>query len=87
MTAGLCPDPLGELERFPRPPSTVGAIEGNTLAAVQGRFAARRGVESTLEEAEMNDKVTSKSIIVRDFDFRPKCMCGSRAPPVPGERA
>ena len=32
-------------------------MEGNTLAAVKVRFAARkRGVESTLEEAEMNEK-------------------------------
>ena len=57
MAAGLRPDPLGVLERSPRPPSTV-AMEGNTLAAVKGRFAARKGggVESTLEEAEMNEK-------------------------------
>src|SRR5208282_3815689 len=36
LAAGLRPDPLGELERSPWPPSTVGAMEGNTLAAVKG---------------------------------------------------
>jgi hypothetical protein len=60
LAAGHRPDPLGELERSPRPPSTVGAMEGNTLAAAKERFAARKGVgggvESTLEEAEMNEK-------------------------------
>src|SRR5208282_2239331 len=35
LAAGLRPDPLGELERSPRPPSTVGAMDGNTLAAVK----------------------------------------------------
>ena len=40
----------------PTGPSTVGAMEGNTIAAVKGRFAARKGVESTLEEAEMIEK-------------------------------
>ena len=34
LAAGLRPDPLGELERSPRPPSAVGAMEGNILAAV-----------------------------------------------------
>ena len=34
LAAGLHPDPLGELERSPRPPSAVSAMEGNTLAAV-----------------------------------------------------
>src|SRR5208282_3789050 len=42
LAAGLRPDLLGEpartcwgvLKRSPRPPSTVGAIEGNILAAV-----------------------------------------------------
>ena len=55
LAAGLRPDQLGELKRSPRPPSTVGAMEGNILAAVW-RFAARKGVERTLEEAEMNEK-------------------------------
>jgi len=31
LTAGLRPDPLRELERSPRPPTAVGAMEGNTL--------------------------------------------------------
>ena len=31
-------------------------MEGNILAAQYGRFAARKGVESTLEEAEMIEK-------------------------------
>ena len=35
LAAGLRPDPLGELERSPRPSSTVGAMEENTLAAVK----------------------------------------------------
>ena len=34
LATGLRPDPLGELERSPRPPSAVGAMEGNTLASV-----------------------------------------------------
>ena len=34
LAAGLCPDPLGQLERSLRPPSTVGAMEGNMLAVV-----------------------------------------------------
>src|SRR5208282_2977891 len=34
LAAGLRPDPLGELERSLRPPSAVGAMEGNALAAV-----------------------------------------------------
>src|SRR5271157_5226556 len=58
----------------PTGPSTVDAMEGNTLAAVKGRFAARKrgGMESTLEEA----------IYHRErFRLQAKCMCGSRAPP------
>jgi hypothetical protein len=31
-------------------------MEGKTPAAVKWRFAARKGVESTLEEAEINEK-------------------------------
>ena len=31
----------------------------------------------------MNDRVTSKSIIARDFVFKSKCMLGGRAPPEP----
>ena len=34
LVAGLRPDPLEELERSPRPPSTVGTMEGNILAVV-----------------------------------------------------
>ena len=34
LAAGLRPDPLEELERFLRPSGTVGAMEGNILAAV-----------------------------------------------------
>ena len=34
LAAGLSQDPLGELERYPRPSSTVGAMESNILAAV-----------------------------------------------------
>ena len=28
-------------------------------------------------------RVTSKSVIARDFVFKPKCMFGGRAPPEP----
>src|SRR5208282_5855841 len=57
LAAGLRPDPLGELERSPRPPSTVGAMEGNILAVVRALCGEKGGgVESTLEEVEMNEK-------------------------------
>src|SRR5208282_4940517 len=51
LAAGLRQDPLGSLSA-PRPPSTVGAMEGNILAEVWAR-AARKGNVRTLEEAEM----------------------------------
>ena len=35
----------------------------------------------------MNERVTSKSIIARDFVFKSKSMLGGRAPPGPAERA
>ena len=55
LAAGLRPDPLEELQRSPRPPSTVGAMEGNILAAVWalcgeeggrgGKYVGRSGDE------------------------------------------
>ena len=57
LAAGLRPDPLGELECSPRPPSTVGGMEGNILAVVRALCGEKGGgVESTLEEVEMNEK-------------------------------
>ena len=47
LAAGLRPDTLGELERSPRPPSTVGAMEGNTIRS--------KGASQTLFS---HDKIT-----------------------------
>ena len=62
-------------------------MEGNILAAVWALCGEEGvGVESTLEEAEMNEKDTSKSVTTRDFVFRSKFMFGGRASPGPAER-
>jgi hypothetical protein len=39
-----------------------------------------------VEGAEMNERVTSKSAIAKDFIIMSKCMFSGRAPPGPAER-
>ena len=85
--AGLRPDPQGELKRSPGPLAAVGAMEGNTLAAVRGALWRRKeGGEVRLKDRSLMRRVTSKSVIARDIVFMSKLLFGGRAPPGPAER-
>ena len=67
LVAGLRPDPLGEQLSSPQLPSRGGCTgREHSLAAVRSALRRERGWQY-VEGAEMTEKVTFKSVIVRDF--------------------
>jgi len=58
LAAGLCPDPLGELMHFPKPPSHNG--EGATSKGKEGSLLLR-GMEGRREGTERERNSPSKS--------------------------